>query len=163
MVFFILSYALHVNAQTEMKIVTARYYQSDNNQTRLNYTEFGEPSPAFSLGTLWNGPANKNFKTMILRWRIADQLGQFGNVPAYSKLEYEYRWGIEGARSNTHGSAGVVRALFESETDSLRPAFMWILIIPAVTTYIIEMSLQIGAMCSPVQEAVLLTTRQAVR
>ena len=55
---------------------------------------------------------------MILRWRIADQLGQFGNVPAYSKLEYEYRWGIEGARSNTHGSAGVVRALFESETDS---------------------------------------------
>lgn len=41
MVFFFLSYALHVNAQTEMKIVTARYYQSDNNRTRLNYTEFG--------------------------------------------------------------------------------------------------------------------------
>lgn len=112
---FFLSYALNVNADQEMGIVTARYYESSSDRTRLNYTDFGEPSPAFTLGTLWNGPANKKFKTMILRWRIADQ---FGNVPAYSKLEYEYYWSIEGARSNTNGSAGVVRALFESETDS---------------------------------------------
>ena len=112
---FFLSYALNANADHEMGIVTARYYESSNDKSYLNYSDYGEPSPAFSLGTLWNGPANKKFKTMILRWRIADQ---FGNVPAYSKLEYEYHWGVEGARSNTNGSAGVVRALFESDTDS---------------------------------------------
>ena len=112
---FFLSYALNANADHEIGIVTARYYESSNDKSYLNYSDYGEPNPAFSLGTLWNGPANKKFKTMILRWRIADQ---FGNVPAYSKLEYEYHWGIEGARSNTNGSAGVVRALFESDTDS---------------------------------------------
>ena len=72
---FFLSYALNANADHEMGIVTARYYESSNDKSYLNYSDFWAPSPAFSLGTQWDGPSNKQFKTMILRWRIADQFG----------------------------------------------------------------------------------------
>lgn len=115
MVMFFLLSALNVNAQTEMKNVTARYYTSGSAKSTLNFSDYGDPPHAYTLGSKWESSKNKDFKTMILRWRIADQLG---NVPSYSKMVYAYIWQIEGAKDAGGGSAPVFRALFESETDS---------------------------------------------
>jgi len=108
---------INVSAQTEMKVAKAYYYgSSSTNKEYLklsDYTLRGD----FSIGTQWDGPSTKNFKSMVILWSIGDQMG---NIPAYSEMYYQYKWGITGAKSaNKKSSAGVICGLMERDAKNL--------------------------------------------